>query len=188
MRRPFAHGLLIATLVLGGVVVSRADDVPGDRGVCAAKGPLFVTQTNEVRFWARGSCGLNTLRLYQTLGPFQYRYPTWRGGCGYGPGPFPWLRIRIEQKSPAGDLIGWRETWWYFPDLVIGDHRAAAPNSTSRVIIYDVVDDFYGRPTAVGPHVGDGVLLTRLNGNCRVRNRTNADSNVYFVLYGALPV
>ena len=188
MSRTFAHAVLVAGLLAASVATSRAAEDPTSlRGACVAKGPLIVTETNEVRFSAEGMCGALPVSVFDFLGPFQYSFPQWTGGCGYGPGPFPRLRIQISsQTDPTGTLGRSRATFWYFPDLVVGADRIRAPNSTTRVVIRDIVADQYGRPTAAGPIVGHGVLLTRLGGSCDVTDPRKATASVVFVLHGQL--
>jgi hypothetical protein len=186
MWRVVVRVLLVAGLIVASAAISRADDVPGVGVVCVANGPLIVTETNEVTFSAEGSCGLFHVRLYQLLPPFTSTLPAWTGGCGYGPGPIPQLEIAIELTDSTGAVVETRSTWWDFPETVVGARRVTTPNSTTRVLIKEVVRDAYGRPSAVGPQVGNGLLLTRLGGSCDVTSAKHANATVVFVLYGAL--
>ncbi len=183
VRQRFVQPLVLAGLIAAGFTPGRAAPVRFS-GVCMASGPLIVTETNEVRFHASGSCGPFSVTIFDDLGPFQDSYPTWTGGCGYGPGPFPKLRIVIYIGDPSGVLSQGYLTFWTFPETVVGAHRAALPNSTTRVLINDVVDDPYGRPSATGPQTGSGVLLTRIGGSCDVRTPSKSNATVVFALNG----
>jgi hypothetical protein len=125
------------------------------------------------------------VKIFDFLGPFEYSYPTWTGGCNYG-SPLPRLRLAIRLNVPAGPTVGQRDTFWYFPTLVVGDNRAKAPNWVSRLYIRDIVDDPYGRPTAAGAIVGQGALLARVVGDCDFRRPGGAQVLVTFVLFGNL--
>lgn len=177
LRRMIAILMLAATVGTG---FASADPDPFTiRGACIARGQLYV-ENGQTRFSAKGFCGPIPITIVQTLGPFEYQYPAWTGGCGYGPGPWPRLRLGI---LAAGAVPGARETFWYFPDLVVGNNRLTAPYSTNRILIRDVELDAYGRPTAAGAIVGHGMLLTRLTGSCDVSLGPNSQATVVFVLH-----
>jgi hypothetical protein len=184
-RGPIIRVLLVAGLMVASVATSRAVDLPA--AVCVARGPLIVTETNEVRFSASGFCGPFAVSINDFLGPRETTYPQWTGGCGYGPGPFPKLRIAISLTDPTGALTWSRQTFWEFPDTVIGAHRASVPNSTTRVLIKDFIYvSQYGVATGTGAQIGSGALITRLGGSCDVTSAKKASAYVVFALYPVL--
>ena len=180
-----ALALVMAGTLVSTFNVSNAVDQSLVRGVCVARGPLRVVSGNQVRFSANGFCGPLKVNIYDFLGPFQYTYPTWTGGCGYG-SPLPTLRLAVRLSDPTGTVVEQRGTFWYFPTLVVGNDRFKAPNWISRLYIRDIVTDPYGRPTAAGAMVGQGALLARVVGDCNFRRPGGAQVLVTFVLYGDL--
>ncbi|HJR98586.1 MAG TPA: hypothetical protein VJ979_11840 [Actinomycetota bacterium] len=180
-----ALALLVVVALVSTVGPGNAVDTNLVRGVCVAQGPLRVIAGNQVRFSAQGFCGPLKVQINDFLGPFQFTYPTWTGGCGYGP-PLPRLRLAIVQTDPTNTLVGYRPTFWYFPTLVIGDDRFRAPNWLSRLYIRDIVDDPFGRPTAAGATVGHGAMLAKVVGDCNFRQPGGAKVLVTFVLTGDL--
>jgi hypothetical protein len=176
--------VLTAGILTSTTTVGRAVDSNLVRGVCFAKGPLQVIAGNQVRFSAQGRCGPFNVQISDSLGPFQFSYPIWTGGCNYGP-PLPRLRLQVVMSYP--DVAGfYRDTFWDFPRTVVGADRASTPNWLTRLYIREIVDDSTGRPTKAGPMVGQGALVVKIPDGCDFRRAGGAKVTVVFAVYGDL--
>ena len=182
MKAGFATRLGFVLLMMGLVgsgASTRANTPFGLPTVCLAKGSLIVDAANQVRFSAEGTCGAFDVSVEDTQGGPCCPLPTWDGGCGYGPGPFPAILASVIYTDPVtGAPLGDVLTKWHFPELVPGPLH-----SVSRIRINEAYFD-RGGVVFEGGVVGHGVLLTRIFGGCDVASPQKAGAVVAFEIQG----
>ena len=96
--------------------------------------------------------------------------------------------LNLNFTDPVtGTLHGSRLTYWQFPQVIVGNHRASTPNSFTSIVIRDAFGCGY-HCTDFGVIVGSGVLLTRILGSCDTTSPSKAATTIIFTIRSLTPV